>query len=270
MKSLFGPIHRLASMSFCRREVEWRDRGPIVSFSFDDFPQTAYTNGASILRFFGVHGTYYASVGLMGSSNSLGPQFTQREVEALLSDGHELASHTLGHVPCRGISPDQFRRQVQQGNEAIRQLIGRSAPLNFAYPFGQVTVPAKKMLERETVSCRGTYGGLNGPIVDLNLLRANSLYGDVRCFQAVERLIDRNERSKGWLIFYTHDVSDQHSPYGCTPDLLRATVSRSLKGGAHVATVAEVVTELSGLTNATTVPSEKSSRRETVSLGRTM
>jgi hypothetical protein len=74
-------------------------------------------------------------------------------------------------------------------------------------------------------SCRGIDGGINGSTTDLNLLRANSLYGDVDQFAASESLLSENVRRGGWLIFYTHDVRLNPSPYGCTPALLDKTVS---------------------------------------------
>ncbi|URK86924.1 polysaccharide deacetylase family protein [Rhizobium sp. RCAM05350] len=39
---------------------------PIVSFTFDDVPDTALTNGAAILEKYGVHGTFYIAGGLEG------------------------------------------------------------------------------------------------------------------------------------------------------------------------------------------------------------
>ncbi len=54
------------------------NRGPIVSFSFDDFPRTAYSAGGAILERFGVRGTYYAAAGLMNTANELGEQFRLR------------------------------------------------------------------------------------------------------------------------------------------------------------------------------------------------
>ena len=94
------------------------------------------------------------------------------------------------------------------------------------------------------MSCRGIYGGVNGPDLDLNLLRANSLYGDVDRLAHVEELISENERKKGWLIFYTHDVRDNPSRYGCTPALLESALSAAIRSGSKISTVAHLVSEL--------------------------
>jgi hypothetical protein len=94
-------------------------------------------------------------------------------------------------------------------------------------------------------SCRGTCSGFNGPQVDLNLLRANSLYGGIDQAEAAKQLILENEKRRSWLIFYSHDVVSNPSRFGCTPELLRTAVSFAADRKARMMTVAEVVAELS-------------------------
>ena len=89
-------------------------------------------------------------------------------------------------------------------------------------------------------SFRGIYRGLNGPMVDLNLLRANTLYGDTDRFAELQWLLSENERRRSWLIFYTHDVRQNPSPYGCTPSLLEKIVSVAAERGFRIAPVGEV------------------------------
>ena len=38
---------------------------------------------------------------------------------------------------------------------------------------------------------------------------------------AIERAFDEAVDTNGWLIFYSHDVVTEPSPYGCSPSLLR-------------------------------------------------
>jgi hypothetical protein len=93
-------------------------------------------------------------------------------------------------------------------------------------------------------SSRGTIAGLNGAVVDLNLLRANHLYGDIDELDRAQDLISENTRQSSWLIFYSHDVAEQPSPYGCTPSLLEKTVRFAVEQGATILTVADVVRTL--------------------------
>jgi peptidoglycan/xylan/chitin deacetylase (PgdA/CDA1 family) len=227
------------------RRVSLGNRGPIVSFTFDDFPRSALTVGGQILKNRGVRGTYYAAVGLMNKSNELGEQFRGHDLDALLSDGHELASHTFSHISCYSVSDANFRKEVEQGRRALKELTARNDSGNFAFPFGEVTAKAKKTIGSTVLSSRSIWGGVNGPEVDLRLLRANSLYGDRdKCAQVRELILD-NERRRTWLIFYSHDVDDTPSRYGCTPELLEFAVLLASRG-ARILTVAEVVTDLIG------------------------
>jgi peptidoglycan/xylan/chitin deacetylase (PgdA/CDA1 family) len=218
--------------------------GPIVSFTFDDFPRTALTVGGKILRSHGVWGTYYAAAGMMDTSSHLGDQFRARDLDTLLREGHELASHTFSHISCRSISVDRFKSEVEKGRRVIEQLTGQTDSGNFAFPFGQVTLNAKRRVGQDVASSRGTVSGFNGPLVDLNLLRANSLYGDHGRCTKVRELIIENERRNSWLIFYTHDVNPTPSPYGCTPELLQFAVFFASQSHGRVLTIEAVLQEL--------------------------
>jgi peptidoglycan/xylan/chitin deacetylase (PgdA/CDA1 family) len=221
------------------------NRGPIVTFSFDDFPRTALTNGASIVERFGGRATYYVTMGLMGTDNHLGEQFRCADLRSLIERGHEVASHTFSHLSAQRTDFQVFRQDVDRCEKAIRESIAVGPSNNFAYPYGEVTLAAKRQLGPRMRSCRGTCNGFNGPEVDLNLLYANSLYGDVDQAEAARQLILENENRRSWLIFYSHDVASEPSRFGCTPALLEAVVSFTTERRARMMTVADVVAELS-------------------------
>jgi len=54
-------------------------------------------------------------------------------------------------------------------------------------------------------------------------------------------LIAENLKRKTWLIFYTHDVRENPSPYGCTPELMEQTVSCAVRSGCRVLTIQEAL-----------------------------
>jgi peptidoglycan/xylan/chitin deacetylase (PgdA/CDA1 family) len=242
LRRAFGAARRRILCSAHRR-LATLGAGPYVSFAFDDFPRTAYTAGGSILKHFGVRGTYYVAMGLINTSNGLGEQFRMDDLHAVADDGHELASHTFSHTPSRAVGVRTFWEDVRKGRSSIRGITGLTATDNFAYPCGEVTLAAKRVVGREMTSCRGIFPGINGPLVDLNLLKANSLYGDLDRFDALHRLIETNERGKGWLILYTHDVCPTPSRYGCTPRLFEAVVRSVTERGARVLPVTDVLTK---------------------------
>jgi peptidoglycan/xylan/chitin deacetylase (PgdA/CDA1 family) len=244
IRAQVGRFRRAALSCLFSRNVSLENIGPFVSFSFDDFPRTALTVGGRILKNYGVRGTYYASIGLLNKCNELGEQFRRADLDTVLGDGHELASHTFSHVSSYSLSRAKFVAEVEKGRRAIEELTGRPDSGSFAFPFGEVTLNVKKSVGLSTASSRGIWGGLNGPRVDLNLLRANSLYGGQDKHDHVRELILENERQKQWLIFYSHDVSETPSQYGCTPGLLEYAVDLAVRRNCQIVTVNEAVVKL--------------------------
>ena len=243
LRSQLARLRRDALCALYRRTVRLGDRGPIVSFTFDDFPHSAYSAGGAILEKFGACGTYYVTFGLMNTSNELGDLFGPDDLRPLLDKGHELGTQTFHHSSCRTTSPAAFRADVHKGMQAVEHLAGHNST-NFAYPYGHISLRTKRMLAPDVTSCRSIFPGLNGPEIDLNLLRANRLYGDVDQSSQVEDLIAQNVKQKSWLIFYTHDVRSNPSEYGCTPELFEFAVSRAANGGNRILTVERVLSEI--------------------------
>lgn len=243
LRSVLGGVRRSLLCTFYRRPVPLGDQGPIVSFAFDDFPRTALSVGGAILEHYGARGTYYVAAGLEGSSNEVGNLFIANDLYELHEKGHEIGSQTFHHSSCRQVSISAFQSDVQEGLKAIEHLTGGEL-VNFAYPYGHLTLRSKKRLEPFLISARSVIPGLNGPEIDLNLLRANSLYGGLEASSRVEELIRQNAELRTWLIFYTHDVRPNPSPYGCTPELFEFAVSHALRSAARILTVGEALRNL--------------------------
>ena len=87
----------------CRRPLHANLSKPIISFTFDDFPRSAWTTGGRILMANDMRGTYYISLSLMGSATHLGEQFTRGDLAELLENEHEVACHTFIHFDCRAV-----------------------------------------------------------------------------------------------------------------------------------------------------------------------
>lgn len=71
-----GLVDRVANRLIWRLASKPRDvitDAPLVSFTFDDVPDTALHNGAAILERHGVRGTFYIAGGLRGASKRIAP-----------------------------------------------------------------------------------------------------------------------------------------------------------------------------------------------------
>src|SRR5262245_38852097 len=92
-----GYYHRKAAGLFFRRIVNVRPLRPVISFSFDDCPESAIRTGGAILKRYSLAGTYYTSLGLMGQESASGRMFQRADLDLVLEQGHELACHTFSH-----------------------------------------------------------------------------------------------------------------------------------------------------------------------------
>jgi peptidoglycan/xylan/chitin deacetylase (PgdA/CDA1 family) len=240
-RQLLGKLRRGVISAVNRRDLPLSGARPVVSFTFDDFPQSALRVGGAILKNYGACGTFYTSIGLMNQTNNLGQQFCVEDLQALLRDGHELGSHTFGHLSCRSSKLREFEADVWKGREAVELITGGERPHHFSYPYGHITSRAKSRIGAYMASCRGIAPGINESPVDLNLLRANSLYSSSFHLDSIDRLLTLNEERRAWIIFYTHDISMDPSAFGCKPFELEDVVKLAIKRGARILPVGQVV-----------------------------
>lgn len=210
--------------------VRWP--GGVVSFTFDDFPRSAWLNGGSILGQYGRRGTFYTAMGLAGTESRLGPMFALDDVRAAHAQGHEIACHTFGHRDCARAAPGEIAAEITRNAAALGEALDGAPVGNFAYPFGGVSQAAKRVLGGRFASCRGTGRGLNRGAADLADLSATSLYSRDFDRERLCGLIDDAQAEAGWAIFYTHDVADPPSPFGCTPAQFRSIVAYAVENAA--------------------------------------
>jgi hypothetical protein len=190
-----------------------------VSFTFDDFPRSAWLYGGPILEKYDLRGTYYAAMGFAGGGNHLGPMFEIDDLRAAHARGHEIACHTYSHRDCMRAPPAEIVDELERNGVALAQIL--NAPLvNFAYPFGGVSQTAKRAAHNRFASCRGTGRGINHGTVDLADLLSNSVYSCDFDHDRLCQLVDDAQAVGGWVIFFTHDVAENPSDFGCTPDQL--------------------------------------------------
>jgi peptidoglycan/xylan/chitin deacetylase (PgdA/CDA1 family) len=229
-----GRYQRTMAASFYRRPVLMRNTTPLISFSFDDFPRSALTVAGEILNRHGVRGTYYAALGLMGQRAPAGLMFEEKDLSAVLEQGHELGCHTYDHFDAWETDPEPFEKSVMQNRAALRRLLPGAEFRSFSYPKMPPRPTTKRNVSRHFACCRCGGQRFNAETADANHLFAFFLEMSRGDLDAVKNLIDRNSRANGWLIFATHDVCVEPSAYGCTPQFFEEVVRYSLQGGAQL------------------------------------
>lgn len=216
--------------------------GGMITFTFDDFPKSAAEAGAPILEERGVRGTYYVAWGLSGVDNHQGVHCDVNDVLALDSKGHEIACHTYGHIDCAHSSVDDIRRDLERNAKEL-SAAGLKTPLtSFAYPFGEISVGAKRLTAERFTNARGVREGVNAGRTDMTSLFAAPIESRREgMLQTAEALIQRAVAENGWLVFYTHDVCAKPSDFGATPELLRQIVDAAIASKAKIVTMRDAV-----------------------------
>lgn len=226
--------------------VAVRPERPLISFTFDDFPRSAWITGGAILNSYGAAGTYYASLGQIGSEGLGGPMFAAEDLSPLLAQGHELGCHTFAHCDSWDTRPDEFENSVIQNRVALQELLPGSEFRSFSYPISLPRPMTKARVSRHFECCRGGGQTLNAGRTDLNQLSAFFLEKTRGNFDQVQALIERNRALSGWLILATHDISELPSPYGCTPQFFEKAVSAAVASGAQVLPVIQALEIIMG------------------------
>jgi peptidoglycan/xylan/chitin deacetylase (PgdA/CDA1 family) len=214
-----------------RAPLRPRPAGPIVSFTFDDAPESAGTLGAAILEEHGIRGTFYLSGALLGRNGDCHPILDRSQAARLAADGHEIGCHTLTHRDVRDLSTLALARELDANAQTLSELTDGAPLRSFAYPFGGVAFSAKLQLQSRFETCRGVIPGINAGTIDVGLLRAVPLYSSELDLAGIGRWIATAARRAGWLVFFTHDIGGDPSPFGATPDLLRGAIRAAQAAG---------------------------------------
>ena len=235
-------FYRRKSASFVfRKPFVVSPKKPLISFTFDDFPRSALFVGGNILRDFGATGTYYASLGLAGQNSVSGQIFSVEDLQTLLERGHELACHTYTHCDSWGTSPTAFKESTLKNSSALRTLLPNTKLENFSYPIAMPRPLSKAKVAPLFLSCRGGGQTTNTGMTDLNQLSAFFLEKSRDNIQAVKDLVDFNQKVNGWLIFATHDVTENHGQYGCSPQFFRTIVQYACNSGAQILPIVDAL-----------------------------
>ena len=201
-------------------------KAPLVSFSFDDFPHSAANEGAQILDHFAVKGTYFVSGARAGRRVEGLDHFTEDDLVEIAKCGHEIGCHTFSHIRLSKASQSEIETDLARNQEFIKRVLGNCATTSFAYPYGDVSIETKNLLGQRFPVCRGIDGGVNRGRIDFRQLKAVVLTRSLD-YSRIARILSTAQASNGWVIFFTHDISEKPSEYGCRPAEL-ATIMREV------------------------------------------
>jgi peptidoglycan/xylan/chitin deacetylase (PgdA/CDA1 family) len=218
-----------------------RNARPMVSFTFDDAPESAATTGVAILGQYDAKATFYVSGGLVGKWSGHWRGISRNGILALHRGGHEIACHTFSHLAISDLDAKKLTNEIEDNRRYLRAIDPSIKVENFAYPYGVGSVWRKAQLARVFRSSRVIIPGVNSGVADLHFLRSTPLINRDIDPDGIDRVFDEAVAKNGWLIFYSHDVAAEPSPYGCSPDLLRYALEAASQRGVAIMTVADAL-----------------------------
>lgn len=241
MRALAALARREISSRITRRwapdAASSRLKTPVVSFSFDDVPRSALTTGGDILRRHGFAGTYFVAGMFAGTVQDGLRYFEAADLRVAVAGGHEIGCHTFDHLRLPDVPRTQIEQSLQRNASFVRDVLGDYGLGSFAYPFGAVSLSRKRLLGQTFPVCRGTWLGVNHGRIDFAQLRAVPLESNSIGSVDIEGLLDRTVADNAWLVFFTHDISEQPSPFGYPTEAFAQVVASVARREIEVLTV---------------------------------
>jgi peptidoglycan/xylan/chitin deacetylase (PgdA/CDA1 family) len=122
LQPLVKGILRKAARHSRSKPFAMRNTAPLVSFTFDDVPDSAFTNGAAILEQHGVRGTFYVAAGILGQMDKDWRVIDREQVGALYHRGHEIGCHTFSHVGVDTLDARMLDEECRHNREVLREI----------------------------------------------------------------------------------------------------------------------------------------------------
>jgi len=241
---LSAPFDRLAGRLTNRliRATPWQlvrvpTRAPIISFTFDDVPDSALRVGAAILEAHGTRGTFYISGGLEGRIERDRTLIDAAGCKELAARGHEIGCHTYRHEDLRHVDRSFLAADLARNQGYLNAIDPRPRRRNFAYPYNSGCLGKRPMLAHSYRTCRAGGEAINRGPTDPTFLKAVEIRQPETHVSGLTRWVDALVADPGWLIFFTHDISPTPTPYGCTPAAFERLVAHAVERGCRLLTV---------------------------------
>ena len=237
---LRGGVSRKLASYVVTKGVRARNTRPLVSFTFDDIPESAFVHGARVLEENGARGTFYIAGGLCGTTDASRRLISASDCVQLHRRGHEIGCHTFSHPVVQRLDRDGFATELDRNRDFFARLVPELVLENFCYPYGIASLPRKWQAQARFDSCRSSRPGINAGAIDLGMIRGTPI-DHTSDTAAILGAIDETVRRKGWLVLFTHDVAPDPTWIGCTPQFLDAAVKAALGRGCEIVTVRDAL-----------------------------
>jgi peptidoglycan/xylan/chitin deacetylase (PgdA/CDA1 family) len=242
LKRTINTSRKITSSFFYRSNIKVNSDKKIITFTFDDVPESTFDNAIPILNRYDIKATFYVALSLIDGVKTGKGLFREDDLIKCLDSGHELGCHSYGHIHFYDTHSKKFIESDLKKNQLeLQKIIPEGLFSNFSYPYGEQTISAKRIVSRRYASCRGTDNGLNIGRFDLNSLKGIKLYEHINTPESIYSVLNEFHKSGGWLIFYTHEVQEDFSSYGCSPKYLEEIVKKCLDMGFEIKSIRQTI-----------------------------
>jgi peptidoglycan/xylan/chitin deacetylase (PgdA/CDA1 family) len=241
-----GKLSRLMARNIATKPAPMCNAGPLVTFTFDDAPESACVTGARLLEKYQARGTFYISGRGCGLISPGGRLASVGQLHALYEAGHEIGCHTFSHAAVAGIGREALVAELERNRLFLLEIHSGISVRNFAYPYGDLSFRAKYYLESRFDSCRSLHAGVNAGTADLGALKSCELQNASIGREGIVDIIAETVRRNGWLVFVSHDVDDEPSRFGVTPDLLEFALAAASAAKCQLVTIADALQSVHG------------------------
>lgn len=215
---------------------------PLVTFTFDDAPESVFTNAYPILNKFGYAATTYLSTKYIG-----GKWYLKWDQVSMLSNaGWDIGSHGYDHRDLTELPIVEMKEEISRSVLVLAEHGIR--PVSFSSPYGKYDREVIKEVGVHFESHRKGWGspnGLNDMVkMDQYVISPFSL-DETTTFEEVKKLIDTAASEGKWLVFLAHEVvQGKPGPYQVGVDTFQKIVEYVARKEGKVLTVKEVVKDL--------------------------
>lgn len=217
--------------------LELRPASSVVCFTFDDVPQSACIEGASIIENCDGRATFYICGGLEGLDRS-DRYFDAEDILRLNTNGHEIASHGFAHIDYQQSALSDVVADLDRNDEYFMRT-GLPHPRHLAFPFGSVSPAVKRHCAARFETARGVENRPNAGSADRALLKTVHLYEGKVSRPEVEELMAAAMTDATWLLFMTHAVIPEPGEFDTTPDQLRHAAQTARNFGLPILTMSQ-------------------------------
>ena len=185
-----------------------------VSITFDDAYRSHVSRAMPLLEDYGFRGTFFLIVDKLfrrGKYTYHRPSAPISEWQAAAARGHEMASHTVSHVPLDTIEVRQMRAELIDSKAVLDSLLLGEPVVSLAYPFSRTNAVVAAVASSIYQSGRGgppTDGSAvyNDPAtIDLMSLKA---FFPCSTIEQWHSAVERTIAGRGWLVEALHPIDE--------------------------------------------------------------